>query len=140
MADAQAILDIHSSVVGELIAFIQDVNAGSFDEAEAALARSEDAFARTSSRFERIATRTSRPEVLALHELLGQARAIQQELFAVGETLLEVGRELEADGSEDTFGNALAEWDGIIRRQRRNVSDIDKLVAELESQLPQLES
>jgi hypothetical protein len=139
LADSREILQVHDAVIDELIVFDQLERAGRFAEAEPALHRAEAAFARTEPRFEAIGTRTSRPEVRSLHELLGTARVIQQQLFATGAGLLAAGRALEANGGEAEYENARAEWVGIVRRQRDNVAKIEKAVREIEDRLPHLE-
>jgi hypothetical protein len=139
VTDSQTILDVHDAVIDELIVFAQMTRAGRFDDAETALRRAEATFARTESRFEAIGARASRPEVRSLHELLGRARVIQQQMFAAGATLLAAGRKLDENGSEPEYENAVAEWTGVVRRQQDNVKKIDDAVRELEERLPILE-
>jgi hypothetical protein len=139
LADSQAVQEIHNAVIESLNLFITRLNAGQFDEAATALGESNEEFAGTESRFASIGARLTRPEVVAVHSLVGRAREIQEELIARGQTLLEVARSLEDGEPRAEYDNALAEWNGVIRRQRDNVAEIDQATGELADRVPPIE-
>ena len=140
IADSQAFLAIHNAVIGRLNTFIAAVNAGRTEEAAAALAGAKAAFSRTESRLQSISAHGSRAELRDVSRLVAEARAIQEELFAAGDSVLVLRRELEPDATSDEYENALAEWNGVIERQDANVDEIEAAVNELAAKIPPVEN
>lgn len=140
IADSEAILEIHNEVIDRLNAFIGYLNAARTAPAAAALDDAKTAFSRGASRFDSVIAHETRPNLQVVARLVAQARAIQGELFDVGETLLGLRQDLGADATSAEYENALAEWNGIIQRQQDNVEEINRANEELMAQLPPVES
>jgi hypothetical protein len=71
--------------------------------------------------------------------VLGRAREIQRELIALGETRLDLRRELDEDGNQNEYANAVAEWDGVIARQIETRDRLEEAHARLVDLLPIVE-
>jgi hypothetical protein len=140
ISDSEAILEIHNDVIDRLNVFIGHLNAGRTDPAAAALEDANAAFSRGEPRFDSIVVHETRPDLQAMARLVAQARAIQEQLFDVGETLLGLRRDLGAEATSANYENALAEWNGTIQRQQENVDEINRANEELVAKLPPVET
>lgn len=140
IADSHAFLEIHNVVIDRLNTFSDELNAGRTEEASAALTDSKETFSRTESRLQSIGAHEARAELAEMSRLVEEARSIQEELFATGDTLLELRRELGPDATSSEYENALAEWNGVIDRQRTNVGEIEAAIGDLAGRIPPLEN
>jgi hypothetical protein len=50
-----------------------------------------------------------------------------------------VARSLDDGDPRAEYDNVLAEWNGVIQRQRDNVAEIDQAIEELADRLPPIE-
>jgi hypothetical protein len=139
IADGETAREIHNTVIDELNKFIDALNDGELRRAETALDNSDKALEDTNDPYERIGARQTRAEFADLHDALGQARAIQGELIVLGGTLLDLRRGLNEDGNQAEYENALAEWNGVIRRQVRHRDLLQEAHDELVDLLPTVE-
>jgi hypothetical protein len=139
IADGETAREIHNTVIEKLNDFIAALNGGDLQVAEKALRESDAALEETNDPYERIGARQARDAFTAIYDLLGRARAIQGELIVLGETLLDLRRELEEDGNQAEYENALAEWNGVIDRQLENRDLLQEAQSALVELLPPVE-
>jgi hypothetical protein len=137
--DGETASEIHNTVIEELNVFNDALNNGNLAPAERALRRSEAALEDTQAPYERIGERQTRPAFVELYGVLGRAREIQRELIALGETRLDLRRELDEDGNQNEYANAVAEWDGVIARQIETRDRLQEAHARLVDLLPIVE-
>lgn len=115
----------------------QNANNRAFDEATKILDAGEASYAALQPTFDSLAAVRLSVNFERFYTLAGQNRALQQELFPAGRSLIRVGGALGAPESAGyaerltTWNEAVAKWNEIIGRINTNVNEMNRLTEEI---------
>lgn len=135
--DAEAVLAAWDGVIDQANAFASALNARDLERAEDSLSAAREAFERTPARLESLAEAQERAELRNIYEFVESSPFVEEDQWlATAQTLLELARELEDDGDEDAYQNAVAEWNGLVDRHEEISTEVQEAIDRLIGEFP----